>query len=217
VWSTADGITWRQDAMSAAFSPRSGFGTAAFNGKLWVIGGCSSATTCLNDVWSSDDGVVWSNAVAVAPFSERGAAAVVFDNALWISGGETAAGAAIDDAWRSVDGINWTQQTRGAHYSPRIRAGYQVFNGRVYVIGGVSEANSYGIRYNDVWSSADGLTWRQDLANAPFSPRSLMSLIVHNNELWLIGGYNADVLNDVWRSTDGVTWRVGFSHDIAVP
>jgi N-acetylneuraminic acid mutarotase len=217
VWSTADGITWQQEP-TPGFTPRSGFGTVAFNGKLWVIGGCVSATNCLNDVWSSVDGVAWTNEVLSAPFSERGVGAIVFNNALWVLGGETSAGVPIDDAWRSIDGINWTLQSRGAHASPRTRSVFQVLNGRLYVVGGVSNGNyTTGVRYNDVWSSADGLTWRQDLANGPFSPRSLSSLIAHNNELWLIGGFNADVLNDVWRSTDGVNWRVGFSTDIAAP
>lgn len=218
VWSSADGITWRQETAAAAFTPRSNPAVTAFGGKLWLFGGCTSSTTCTNDVWSSDDGATWTNASTSAAFTARGTRVVAFDNALWMMGGETAAEAAIDDLWRSTDGVNWTQQTLGVHFAPRTRSGIQVLNGRLYVAGGISNGDyATEIRYNDVWSSADGVTWRQDVEHAAFSPRSLPSMIAHNNELWLIAGIDIDTLNDVWRSSDGVNWRVGFSHDITAP
>jgi len=218
VWSSADGVTWRQETAAAAFTPRSGPAATVFGGKLWVFGGCTSSTTCVNDVWSSDDGVTWVNASPSAAFSARGAGVVVFNNTLWMIGGETAAGVAINDVWRSNDGINWTQQTLGTHFAPRTRYGVQVLNGRLYVVGGVSNGDyATGVAYNDVWSSADGVAWRLDVDHAAFSPRSLHTMIAHNNELWIVAGLDKDVLNDVWRSSDGVNWRVGFSHDIAAP
>jgi hypothetical protein len=218
VWSSADGVTWQQEIAAAAFTARSGHGTFVLNGKLWVIGGCISASICMNDVWSSNDGVNWVNESGGAAFSPRGLLVTTFNNALWIFSSETAAGLANDDAWRSTDGVTWTQQSLGTHYLPRTRIGLQVLNGRLYAIGGASDGSYVnGTRYNDVWSSADGLTWRQDLTNAPFSPRELHTVITHNNELWLIGGLDADLLNEVWRSSDSVNWRMGFSHDITAP
>jgi hypothetical protein len=86
------------------------------------------------------------------------------------------------------------------------------------VIAGVGGTNyDTGVRYNDVWSSADGVNWRQDAAAAPFAPRGLSTVIAHNNELWLIGGFGFGAFNDVWRSADGANWRVGFSDDIVSP
>jgi hypothetical protein len=65
----------------------------------------------------------------------------------------------------------------------------------MYVIGGVSDTNYY----NDVWSTADGVHWREDAAGAPFAPRGLSAVIAHSNELWLIGGFGFGAFNDVWR------------------
>lgn len=83
---------------------------------------------------------------------------------------------------------------------------------------GGSAGPAYGLtQYNDVWSTSDGLNWRMDTTAAAFSARSMFAMIVHNNELWLGGGFAAGLLNDVWRSSDAVNWRVAFSHDIAAP
>ena len=47
--------------------------------------------------------------------------------------------------------------------------------------------------------------------NADFSPREGHQVVVHNNRLWVIGGFEGPaglgvVKNDVWWSEDGVTW-----------
>ena len=51
---------------------------------------------------------------------------------------------------------------------------------------------------------------RTNANNADFHPREDHEVVVHNNRLWVIGGYDAllpDVrTNDVWWSVDGVTW-----------
>jgi hypothetical protein len=84
--------------------------------------------------------------------------------------------------WSSTDGATWIQaQPIGQTFAPRTYHSAQVVNGRMYVIGGVSDTNyDTGIRYNDVWSTADGVHWREDAAAAPFAPRS-------------------GAFNDVWR------------------
>jgi hypothetical protein len=84
--------------------------------------------------------------------------------------------------WSSTDGATWIQaQPIGQTFTPRTYRSAQVVNGRMYVIGGVSDTNyDTSIRYNDVWSTADGVHWREDAAGAPFAPRS-------------------GAFNDVWR------------------
>ena len=65
---------------------------------------------------------------------------------------------------------------------------------------------------NDIWSSADGVTWSK-IGNAAWSPRGSHTVVVYRNRLWLIGGANhiADdrstdgFLNDVWVSDDGTS------------
>jgi N-acetylneuraminic acid mutarotase len=219
IWSSSDGVTWAQvfPAAGTVFSPRAGHGATVFGAKLWVIGGLG-ASADLNDVWSSVDGTTWVNTTTNAAFSARSTHRVVtFNNAMWLIAGGTVTG--LSDVWSSTDGATWTQaQPIGQSFPARTYHSAQVLNGRMYVIGGVGDTNyDTSIRYNDVWSSPDGLNWRQDTAAAPFAARGLSALLAHNNELWLIGGFGFGVFNDVWRSSDGANWRLGFSDDIVSP
>jgi Kelch motif len=217
VWSSADGANWRQEKASAEFSARVAPGVSVFAGKLWVIGGLAASGE-VNDVWSSTDGVSWNRESAGAEFPACSNPKVIaFNNSLWLIDGEIA-GSGIDGVWSSTDAVHWTQQNAGVHFSARTRQAAEVFNGRLYVVGGVSDATyQSATSYNDVWSTADGVHWSEDTDHAAFSPRSLHTLINHNNELWVIGGFGVNFTNDVWRSSDGVNWRVGFSADITAP
>jgi hypothetical protein len=217
VWSSADGVTWRLETTAAAFAARVGHAAVAFGGKLWVIGG-SIASGATNDVWSSSDGVAWSQATASASFAPRYShRAVTFNDAMWVIAGGTAT--TYDDIWRSTDGTTWTQVTPlGTHFSARTRHDVAVANGRMYVVAGANNPEYFlGIAHNDVWSSADGFNWRREIEHAAFSPRALHALIVHRNELWMIGGLGIGLRNEVWRSADGASWRVGLSREMIAP
>jgi N-acetylneuraminic acid mutarotase len=222
VWSSPDGVNWTQHtpAGGTIFSPRLGHSALVYGGKLWVIGGDidggTPTETVVNDVWSTTDGTTWVKVNGNPAFPAReGHGAAVFNDAMWIVGGDDANGARTD-VWKSTDGINWSQQSP-AGTVPRTHHGTAVLNGRLYIVGGADGPYYGATQYNDVWSTADGITWRQDTAAAPFPARGLLATFVHNNELWFTGGLAAGLFNDVWRSSDGVTWRVGFSHPIAVP
>ena len=61
----------------------------------------------------------------------------------------------------TVAGRDWTYATLGAAFSNRYGHASVVYNNLMWVIGGFD-----GVYYvNDVWSSADGKTWTQMLAN----------------------------------------------------
>ncbi len=224
VWSSSDGANWTQQtpAGGTIFSPRMFHAAVVYAGKLWVIGGdVASGTpsdTDANDVWYTADGTTWVNASANAAFPARaGHSVTVLNDSMWLIGGDNA-GAGLADVWKSTDGVAWTQQLPvGTSFSARTTHATAVLNGRLYVVGGAA-GTAYGVnQYNDVWSTADGTTWRMDTGAAAFSARSMFAMIVHNNELWLGGGFAAGLLNDFWRSSDAVNWRVGFSHDITAP
>ncbi|HJY37321.1 MAG TPA: hypothetical protein VJ299_07655 [Steroidobacteraceae bacterium] len=223
VWSSDDGVTWTKHEPTGGviFSPRVGHDAVVFQDKLWVIAGNVQNDTDSNEVWSSPDGDTWTPVTQVNPFSARRSHRVVeFNGEMWMIGGavEVAVGAdeGTDDVWHSADGASWT--TVSAGYPPRARHGLEVFNGRMYMIGGLSNEDYFkGTRYNDVWSSADGVQWQQETPVTPFPPRWLPALIHHGPELWLIGGYDRSFRNDVWRSIDGTSWQRSFSHEIVVP
>ena len=214
VWSSSDGIHWLPQTSSAAFSARKGHQVVSFNDgngeKLWLIGGDDGERK--NDVWSSNDGISWTQQTASAAFSNRTAHQVVnFNNSngnkLWLIGGDD--GSFKNDVWSSGDGINWTQQTASAAFSARYAHQVVSFNDgsgdKLWLIGG-----SEGTNTDDVWSSSDGIVWAKQTANAAFSARRFHQAVTFNNgsgeKLWLIGGDDGTKTNDVWSSSDGIDW-----------
>ena len=214
VWSSSDGVNWTQAKAAAAFTPRAGHASVVFNNKMWVIGGWTYDPETyenirLNDVWSSSDGVNWTQATAAAAFSPRAFhTSVVFNNKMWVIGGsyddpETSEFTNINDVWSSSDGVNWTQATATAAFSARSYHTSVVLGGKMWVIGGYGNESDL----NDVWSSPDGATWTRATAAAAFFPRNGHASVVLGNKMWVIGGYgNESDLNDVWSSSNGVTW-----------
>ena len=87
----------------------------------------------------------------------------------------------------------------------------------MYLSGG---ADAEGNLMQDVWSSADGITWQQEVAEAEWVNRAYHQMVAHNNKLWIFAGqqYNYDTQinfeptvvegNDVWSSSDGITWTL---------
>lgn len=208
VWASSDGISWTEQTANAGFSARTGQKVVNFNHSLWLIGGNDRTVDYLipgddngrkNDIWSSADGITWTQQLSRASFSPRtGHALVSFNNKLWVIGGDDKNGLK-NDIWSSSNGITWVRQTASAAFSARADHQVTVFNGKLWLIGGADK--------NDIWSSGDGLTWVQEIAKAPFAARTGYQVASYANKLWVIGGYNdSGYANEVWSSTDGITW-----------
>ena len=157
----------------------------------------------------------------------------VFQGKLWVMGGQRieqfsdpvwpgAPAALFNDLWTSTDGSAYTQVTPvGSHFSPRGNVGEAVeLAGRMWVIGGGQyDDPSAGILQrtfsNEVWSTPDGVAWRQARSPAPFSPRVWHNVKAFDGRMWVINGYDGpelgqgrlgDNLPDVWYSVDGESW-----------
>ena len=90
---------------SADFSPRLGHQVVVHDDQLWLIGGDDGSRK--NDVWSSSDGIAWTQRAASAAFSGRERHRIVaHDNRLWLIGGYDGSDYG-NDIWRSTDGIDW--------------------------------------------------------------------------------------------------------------
>ena len=112
------------------------------------------------DVWSSPDGVDWSEVTSEAVWGERQShTSVVFDARMWVIGGRSTVGL-LNDVWASPDGRTWTGATSSAPWSGRQGHTSVSFDGRLWVIGGVLFGGG------DVWSSAGGTSWSQAVADA---------------------------------------------------
>ena len=209
VWSSQDGVNWVKNTPvnsdgGAIFTERFGHQLTVYDNKLWLVGG--SGIGYYNDVWSSLDGVTWTEQTSNAAFSKRyNHQLVTFDNKLWVIGGGGFSSELNNDTWSSSDGISWTQETASAAFTARSEHQVVVYQNELWLIGG----RDSGGRKSDVWSSINGIDWIQSLANAPFGSRSGVRVTVFDGQIFLIGGLDDSIngfRNDVWSSTNGFDW-----------
>jgi len=230
VWSSVDGKKW--DLVRAntfkdrSFDPKADWegrhtaGYAVYKDKMWIIGGDCNQGTYQNDVWTSTDGAKWTLVNSEVPWGPRALHyTVVHDGKIWVMGGQTMPGFAkadqkfFRDAWTTTDGVEWTEvEIKEPAWSPRgMIGGAAVKDGRIWILGGgtydtpmIPERKFH----NDVWSSADGSTWKLHTSAAPWHPRQYHDVAVWDGKLWVMEGYHKDGGNrkDVWYSADGVNW-----------
>ena len=206
-WSSTDGETW-SIKNADSFPARRGHAMAAFNGRLYVMGGADVSGASLGDIWSSADGAAWQQVTISASWGARANHAVaVLKNTLFLSGGTQ-----TNDVWSSTDGTNWSLVKANSNDGWISRQSHQMVshNGRLYVIGGNNTDNNDII--GDVWSSPDGKNWSLETDNPPFGKRVSHQVVTYNQRLYLMGGskgdstFTAQEVGDVWSSADGKNW-----------
>ncbi len=108
--------------------------------------------------------------------------------------------------WSVAVSSQWRQLLNDAPWSKRSDPQLAVLSNDQLVLMGGHANNEY---YNDVWSSVDGgLTWRLELATAPWAPRSYHTAKVFMDRLVLLAGHDQNTwYNDVWASSDGIAWE----------
>jgi len=115
---------WTFSGVIPGFTPRCGAAAFTLLGKMWVTGGgACDYSRVYNDIWSSPDGVNWTQSPNPAPWSARmwPCVALGHDGVLWLAGGYAQTdwnksgtltvryGANHADVWYSRDGIDWKQ------------------------------------------------------------------------------------------------------------
>jgi hypothetical protein len=212
------GPDWVRVTSSAEWKARDSQGELVFNKRLWILGGWfNSYEAPPRDVWSSADGKTWTEVTKSAPWIHSDLAmTLTFKHQMWKMGGwyngRLPGHSASSAVWSSRDGAKWTQVTPKAGWTPRIAAGLVEFRGRMWILGGIEDYYFGDARSlkNDVWSSADGRTWKQETADAGWSPRAYHQAVVHGGKIWIFGGGNYvpeyEARNDVWSSEDGIHW-----------
>ena len=127
VWNTIDGRRWTQvrpNTLTATgvWEGRHCGGYVVFKEKMWIVGGDPLLKHYQNDVWSSEDGAVWQQVTANAPWGQRNLhVTMVHDGKIWVMGGQTVPQfvpdvpeAFYNDVWNSADGVKWTRVTSHA-------------------------------------------------------------------------------------------------------
>ncbi len=205
VWTSTNGSTWTEILAAAPFTPRFLFGCLVYNNRIWVIGGDNNdGVNPLADVWSSPDGINWTQAGNL-PTPRSGASCVVFNGAMMVIGGGNASGA-FNDVLTSTDGATWTEANPSAAFPPRSYAAAQVVNGTVWLMGGAVSSNFNAITscLDDAWSSTDGVNWTERNATLPFWPRFSQESFSFNNEFWVVeGAWFAVGDSQTWNGSTG--------------
>lgn len=181
VWSSANGVDWKLEQPAAGWSMRSNFGNVlAYDGKLWVLGGSFGRYQPFKayaDVWSSEDGVRWTQVTDQAPWrARRWTCSAVYRNRMWMMGGFRAQPewTNLNDVWYSSDGKYWRQLTTPDIWSQRHEISPYVHDDRLWVVAG----NAWPL-VNDVWQlHISGLTFLtqpvlEEYVNARYEYRPL--------------------------------------------
>jgi hypothetical protein len=214
-WSLVNGTAW---------PPRSDHSFTVFQGQVWVIGGEQyiDSWTVLRDVWSSPDGVSWTQAPTPAFPGVAYHAVEVLNDTLVLTGGGVCIGAYttvcftydwFNTTWTSKDGTTWLPlppPQGGAAAGPGARGGHTLtpFGNVLILTGGLNNTADF----NDVWSF-DGAAWSQLTPAAAWAPRSFHQVVTYEPAgaaaplLVLTGGGNmTGEVSEVWTSADGVEW-----------
>jgi hypothetical protein len=230
VWSSADGKDWLLDKANSFLDDsfdatrdwegRHTAGYVVYKGRMWIVGGDVNQGHYQSDVWSSGDGKSWTlvNKGRPVPWAPRALHyTVVHDGKIWVIGGQTIPTLAHEkesfyrDVWNTTDGIYWTEVKPKEPFWPQrgMIGGSAVFRGRIWILGGGTyDTPQTPTRkfFNDVWSSADGVSWTRHTSQAPWEPRQYHDVAVFDGRLWVLEGYHQNNRNDVWHSADGVNW-----------
>jgi hypothetical protein len=236
---------WIEATKQAPWAARYGLTGAVFNNNMWIIGGASGSnpvtasgnitagvTQFYGDVWKSGDGKTWTQTASPGFNGRYGGQAVTLNNNLYFIGGNNN-GTLMNDVWSSPDGVTWTQilannagisssVVGGTQFCPREDFSAIIFNNLIWVIGGTpNPSNITSVGLNDVWSSPDGITWTQVLANAPGitlgtattqpSARWGSAAVSFNGNIYLMCGHDSGMGvntsdSDIWSSANGATW-----------
>lgn len=142
IWRSKDGLNWEQVQPAEPFWPQRGLigGTAIFKDRIWLLGGGTYETPqtptrkFYNDVWSTDDGIHWTQHVEHAAWHPREYHDVaVFDDKLWVLEGWNMQNR--NDVWYSSDGSNWTELPN-TPWKPRHASSVFVHDGSLWVVTG---------------------------------------------------------------------------------
>lgn len=207
VWNSSDGRTWSHVNRNRPipWSPRAFGYTVSFQDRIWVMGGqtipqfAPAEPMFYRDIWTTTDGVDWKKVEPAEPYWSARAligGSAVFLGRMWVIGGglydtPTTPRTYHNDVWSSADGVHWQLHLAEAPWSPRHMHELAVFDDKLWVLEGWSDANR-----NDVWYSADGVTWTE-LPNTPWKPRHAASVFVYQDALWMVAGNNME--SDVWK------------------
>lgn len=214
-WLSNDGKNWIKTEL-----PDSGLNSAYqkyvhFNGAIYALGsmtGNYERFTITPKILRTTDFRKWETIAETSNIPKRVFyGLIVFDHKMWLLGGFDGT-KHHNDVWNSTDGITWKLVTESTAWSQRNVGAVTVFNNRMWMIGG-GEIDGYRVTNpnsrNEIWSSADGVNWRQEASRITEDGRYVGgSIAVWDNRLWLVGvNRGNEFQSGVLFSDDGKSWK----------
>jgi len=228
VVSSPDGVTWTVELgpgkAPPPWSARVLQVSGVYAGKLWTTGGQNvdgdlDAVVHHNDVWSSDDGVNWTQVAADAPASDTRWAGcgvleglVEFRGRMWLVGcarerSDAQGHSVSNDVWSTSDGVTW-QLHAEPPWKGKIWPSVVVWDDKLWILFGYTSgdpANGWTAgNANEAWYSEDGETWRALPPDMPVPGSHAQGVAVTPEQILVAGGnynfgFGDGVDNSVWR------------------
>ncbi|MDO3382439.1 hypothetical protein [Gilvimarinus algae] len=209
-WSSVDGVNWTLEKDGLAFGPRAFHKMTVFKDHLYLFAGeqahSSGGIQLRSDIWRSANGTDWELIEEYSPIGNEGKV-VIFQDQLWAVQ-STAFGNYAPEVWSSADGEQWTKQVAIAPFGKR--SGYALYTDgeRLFLAGGYGEGGSDN-RLFDIWVSADGIEWNQEVEQAAFGQLwdGVVTQVDDIFYLFLGDGQNSYLDRYYYRSSDGLQWE----------
>jgi hypothetical protein len=219
VWASRDARTWtrvyKQRGNGRIYDVTAGGpGLVAVGTQFgtWPSGAGDSAP-----VWTSSDGLTWTEAPPDPVFEGAWMRAVVVGGPGLIAVGSTLDGPA---AWFSADGVTWDRASVPpsppdvAHDGRQAEAwmlDVAVAGDRLVAVGqiGIEVGPNAGRYFPAIWTSTDGMTWTEislDQDVFPSEIEELPSVAAGPGGFVAVGGIYSDTPM-AWQSEDGLNWQ----------
>jgi hypothetical protein len=159
--SDSDASVWTDLGVMPGYIPRCGAAAFALSGRIWVTGGgACDYSAVFNDVWSSADGVNWTQSATPAQWSGRMWPCVANDGAgvVWLAGGYAPTdwnnvGGSITrryaanhaDLWYTRNGTDWRQLKADAGSGLPDDGVFEPRHAPTCIVTGTASANSLTI------------------------------------------------------------------------
>lgn len=207
LFSSPDGINWTTAAVDVP-GPIDFEQLVGMPDRLLLILSVRQSVTPHHEVWQTTDGSQWTQVSPSTPFNLYDALRVVrFGGKIWVFGVSNT-DPTVEEAWWTTDGASWTQATATPAFAPL--SGYQViaYANKLYTVGGYRDAIPVGAAVNEVWESADGVTWTQLPASATLPPQVFQSAFALSDKMCVSYSSGGGGPSTLWCSPDGANWTV---------
>ena len=179
-------LTWRDAAPMPL--PRAGYMAASDGARLLIAGGTyweADKKHWSDRVdWFDPTRNLWEPAPPV-PSPRGGAACAALDGTIYVFGGG-ADGAVTHDAL-ALRGGRWRDEASWRLPAPRLYPVATVFDGKIWVLGGLPATGDYPNASATVWSNS-GAGWKSHV-EIPGPRRAHFALAALRGKLYLFGGY----------------------------